>query len=201
MIGPKKIEYFYACVKMVRIMLKKPLLVFDCDYTLWPGDCDKDFLAPFNSFEGNTYDRYWRVCNPYRDVREIFQEIADSGMQFAIASRNPSAKDIKQYLNAIMIDTREGRKSIWKLLPENFFYAHSSDGYGKGKDLHFKEIAEVSKVPFTDMIFFDDFEDNIEAARKQGTICVKIDKRDGLTMDAFRSGIEAWASKKNETPV
>jgi hypothetical protein len=54
-------------------------------------------------------------------------------------------------------------------------------------------------VPFTDMIFFDDFEDNIEAARKQGTICVKIDKRDGLTMDAFRSGIEAWASKKNET--
>ena len=67
--------------------------------------------------------------------------------------------------------------------------------------MHFKEIAEVSKVPFTDMIFFDDFEDNIEAARKQGTICVKIDKRDGLTMDAFRSGIEAWASKKNETPV
>jgi magnesium-dependent phosphatase-1 len=182
-------------------MSKKPLLVFDCDYTLWPGDCDKNFLAPFNHFEGNTYDRYWRVCNPYADVREIFQVIANSGIQFAIASRNPSANCIQQYLNAIMIDTREGKKSIWKLLPENFFYAHSSGRYGKGKDLHFKEIAEVSKVPFTDMIFFDDFDENIVAARQQGTICVKIDKREGLTMDAFRSGMDAWNSKKNETPI
>jgi magnesium-dependent phosphatase-1 len=175
-----------------------PLIVFDCDYTLWPFDCDKDVVAPFCVHSaGGIIDRSWRPANPFPEVREVFQYIVENKMSFAIASRNPSANSIAQLLACIMIQVDGVQKSVWSMLPAGSFHAYSSGG-AKGKTAHFARISQATGRPVSDMLFFDDLSENIQVASQQGVICVLVGQRTGLTMDTFKCGLEAFAKMKAE---
>ena len=171
------------------------ILVFDCDWTLYPYDCDKHRLAPFYYIENKTLcDRHWRNANPYPDVPGIFGAIADAGIPVAFLSRNPSDVHIKHLLSTIRCITKTStkQKTLWDTMPySTYFHAYSSGSIGKGKDKHFGALKILSSVPFNEMLFFDDMSDNIEAAEAQGTVSVHI-TTSGLNVATFISGIEKW---------
>ena len=173
---------------------RKPLLVFDCDYTLWPFDCGKEVTPPFiNYCDGNRIiDRYYIPANPYPEVISVFEYIYDHGIPFAIASRNPASDWIKQLLQKIKVrDT-----TIWDMIPVGCFHAYSS-GWTKAKSRHLARISEATDVDYTDMIFFDDVIENINEAVSKGVICVHVG-RHGLTMEAFRIGYEYWIWRERQ---
>jgi len=171
---------------------KKPsLLVFDCDWTIWPFDCDKDVIAPFviSAYTG-VHDRFGRPANPYRDVPHLVAAALHAGIPVAYVSRNPSAGSVKQLLQAIEI-THE--KSLWDAMPSpDYFHCYSSGGVGKGKDKHFAALKEKTGIPFSEMLFFDDLPDNIAAAHALGITTIQIDPRRGLTLGYFETGLAGF---------
>ena len=182
---------------------KKPkLCVFDLDYTIWACDCDKDIIEPYveHSTSGiNTvFDRHGRLVILYSDVREILGAIADSEIPVAFLSRNPSRGSIEKLLKVLRCPsefTESKTRTVWKIMPdENYLHAYSNGGFGKGKDLHFKNLQAVCSIPFSEMIFFDDMYDNVKAASIQGTTSVQLHKT-GLTEEAFLEGIKCWQGR------
>jgi len=175
--------------------MKKPLLVFDCDYTLWPFDCGKEVTPPFKNYGGSyrIVDRSYKPANPYPEVISVFEYIYDHKIPFAIASRNPAADWIKQLLQKIKVrDT-----TVWDMIPVGCFHAYSS-GTTKAKSLHFTRIAEATSVKYKDMIFFDDKMENIIEAVRKDVICVHINARLGLTMEGFRLGYDYWLEEEKK---
>jgi len=175
------------------------ILVFDCDYTIWPFDCDKHVVAPFTrTFYGGVSDRHGRPSNAYPQVSGIFGAILDSGIPVAFLSRNPSADSVRQLLTATPCLNRVGsiEKSLWDTMPsQDYFHAYSRDGIGNGKDRHFAALQAASGVPFKNMLFFDDMKDNIDAAARQGTTSVLL-QRNGLSLQAFIAGIDGWRKRQ-----
>lgn len=175
------------------------LLVFDCDYTLWPFDCDKDVISPFTlSPFGSILERYGRSANPYCDVQKLFAGIVDAGIPVAFISRNPSAQYVEELLRCIKIITKtRGQISLWDTMPSrDYFHAYSSGGVGRGKDRHFAALKKVSGILFHNMIFFDDLPENILAAQAQGTTSVLVGPKRGLNIEAMDAGIDLWRSKQ-----
>jgi magnesium-dependent phosphatase 1 len=186
---------------------KPGLVVFDCDYTIWPFDCHKNVEEPFwMDAHGMIKDRFYRNSNPYKDVVSIIEGLIDADIPIAYASRNPSQYQIEQLLRAIPINPKsESKKHIrnmWELLPsKSFFHAYSSDGGGQGKTKHFQTIKELTGIPFNKMIFFDDLPENIQCARPLGITSVILGKS-GLTWRDINTGFNAWRSyQKSLSPV
>jgi hypothetical protein len=174
------------------------ILVFDCDWTLYPYDCDKHRIGPFDwSICYGVTDYYGRASNSYTDVPSIFGAIIDSKIPVAFLSRNPSSSQLGQLLSVIPCISKGGVvvNFLSDAMPsENYFHAYSSNGVGKGKDKHFAALKAASGVPFKDMIFFDDLPENIQAANDQGTNAVLLGKK-GLTVEAFEDGLKSWRER------
>jgi hypothetical protein len=174
------------------------ILVFDCDWTLYPYDCDKHRIGPFDwSICYGVTDYYGRASNSYTDVPSIFGAIIDSKIPVAFLSRNPSSSQLRQLLSVIPCISKGGVvvNFLSDAMPsENYFHAYSSNGVGKGKDKHFAALKAASGVPFKDMIFFDDLPENIQAANDQGNKAVLLGKR-GLTVEAFEDGLKSWRER------
>jgi len=172
------------------------LIVFDCDWTLYPYDCDKDRFGPFTYTPwGGVQDAIYRYSSPYAAVPSIFGAMIDAKIPTAFLSRNPSAKHVKQLLSVIPCTTKMSsvKKSLLDTMPyPQYFHAYSSNNVGHGKDMHFAALQRFSGIPFKNMLFFDDMPDNIEAATKQGTASVLLKNRNGLTIEAFVSGLQKW---------
>jgi len=78
---------------------------------------------------------------------------------------------------------------------QDYFHAYSRDGIGNGKDRHFAALQAASGVPFKNMLFFDDMKDNIDAAARQGTTSVLL-QRNGLSLQAFIAGVDGWRKRQ-----
>uniref|UniRef100_A0A6C0AMA8 Magnesium-dependent phosphatase-1 n=1 Tax=viral metagenome TaxID=1070528 RepID=A0A6C0AMA8_9ZZZZ len=171
------------------------LLVFDCDWTLYPYDCDKERMAPFSHLAwSGVHDCHWRSANSFPDVPGIFGAIADAGIPVAFLSRNSCAESLEDLLRTLPCDSKgiTAAKNLWDTMPSpHYFHAYSNNGIGKGKDRHFAALKAVSGISFSNMLFFDDKEENIDAAVTQGSTSVHLDKL-GLTVDAFITGIDGW---------
>jgi magnesium-dependent phosphatase 1 len=171
-----------------------PMLVFDVDYTLWPFDCDNQVIAPFNrSPYGGVHDRFGRPANVFTEVSSIFAAAVDAGITVAIASRNPSAGPVESLLRATPMAPRlrPELSCLWDAIPDRALFNAYSSGGMKGKTKHFKEIQAVSGLPFGDMLFFDDIDENVLHARAMGVTAVRIE-RAGLTWAAVNKGIREW---------
>jgi HAD superfamily phosphatase (TIGR01681 family) len=174
------------------------MVIFDCDWTLYGYDCDKDRLAPFHRDPHTriVYDRFYRVSNPFKDVPSIVGAFVDAGIQVAFASRNSSSEQVKALLKTIPMYCNEGVRSLWDAMPnESYFQCYSSLRGGRGKTGHFTQIRLESGVSFEDMLFFDDFPDNTLPATAMGITSVLLINRRGLQWDDVQMGIEQWRAK------
>lgn len=172
------------------------ILVFDCDWTLYPYDCDKDCVSPFERTSHGVVDFWGRWADPYPHVPSIFGAIIDAEIPVAFLSRNPSADAVRNLLQTISVQSKRlGTVSLWDSIPTpDYFHAYSSNGYGKGKDRHFAALKSSTGIPYRNLLFFDDLKDNIDAAAAQGTTSVLLGKS-GLTWAAFADGIRGWRGR------
>jgi magnesium-dependent phosphatase 1 len=175
------------------------LVVFDLDWTIWPFDCDKDVIAPFtNDWQSIPMDSYGRPVQAYTDACTIIAALIDAKIPVAYLSRNPNYYSVKALLEIIKVpSTLNPHATLYSAMPSpDYLHAYSSNGYpGRGKAKHFAALKQLSGVNFSDMLFFDDMEDNISAAIKQGTPSVRLLNNKGLTMSAFNTGLEMWRTQ------
>jgi magnesium-dependent phosphatase 1 len=183
--------------------VKPDLVVFDCDYTLWPFDCDKDIRGPYIIHEnGFIMDYMYRNANPYKDVISIVEGLVDADIPIAYASRNPSNYQIEQLLKSIRINpkTKPHIRNMWDVLKSHsFFHAYSSHGGGPGKTKHFQAIQNATGISYKKMIFFDDLPENIQHARLLGITSVLVTQKNGLTWQDINNGFNAWRSYNEST--
>jgi magnesium-dependent phosphatase-1 len=175
------------------------LVALDLDWTVWQGDCDKDFIPPFiRDIEGFARDRYGRYSEAYRDVKEIVGALIDAGIPVAYVSRNPSYTWVKQLLQTIKVRSKKHPEAtLYDAMPDSrYLLAFSTPPGYRAKDKHFADLYNISGISLTDMLFFDDASDNIHAARFLGITSVLVKKLDGVTKKAFFSGIEAWQTAR-----
>jgi magnesium-dependent phosphatase-1 len=178
---------------------KPRMVVFDCDWTLYPYDCDKDRIAPFEKTATGICDRYGVNSNPYTHVSNIVGAFVDAGVDVAFLSRNPSSSSIENLLKTIPLNSAsKWRTSLWDAMPSrNYFHVYSSEGYGRGKDLHFKHLFHLSNISPQATLFFDDLDDNIIAAEAMGIISVNV-KNTGLDWNAVEVGFDLWQDKASQ---
>jgi magnesium-dependent phosphatase-1 len=188
------------------------LCVCDCDYTLYNYDCDKDRRPPFYTAYNPTFqedfylsDAYGRNANIYPQVAEIMAAFVDANIDLAFASRNPSAKCLKELLSAIEISPKKQHiRILWDAMSsERNFQAYSSTKQEPSKTRHFRLIQEATQIPYKDMLFFDDAPDNIECAETLGVTAVLVKKGVGITWEMVESGITRWRERNvsAEEPV
>jgi magnesium-dependent phosphatase 1 len=180
--------------------IKPELVIFDCDYTLWPFDCDKDVRAPYTIHENGLITDYMhRKSNPYPNVISIIEGLVDADIPIAYASRNPSEFQIEQLLKAIRIKPKNENKkhiqNMWDVIQsDSFFHAYSSYGGSSGKTKHFTAIQKETGISYSKMIFFDDLPENIWNARLLGITSVVVTQKNGLTWKDINVGFNAWRS-------
>jgi magnesium-dependent phosphatase 1 len=168
------------------------LVVFDLDYTLWPFDCGLQVVGPFSpGVAGGIVDGRGYPANPFKDVRVICAALIDYDIPFAIASRNPGLSHIESLLRTIRFDCKRGNISIWDALPgPGYIHAYSSNGVA-GKNRHFAALNAACNVPYKQMLYFDDLEENVASARALGCTAYKVG-RSGLTWLALGEALRAW---------
>jgi magnesium-dependent phosphatase 1 len=178
---------------------KPKLIVFDCDWTLYPFDCDKELIAPFQKLSSCILDGHGRCVVTYPAVPDILGAIVDAGIPVAFLSRNPSAGPLEQLLRTLpLVSARLPEGSLWDAMPSRgYFHAYGSQGIGKGKDRHFAALYEVAGIEPSEILFFDDLPENIAAAEAKGIASILIQSA-GLTWAAFTTGIQRWREKKIE---
>lgn len=180
------------------------LFIFDCDYTIWPFDCNgshsHDVISPFYRYpDGIVVDKFGRFANPYLNVPHILGALYDAGIPVAFASRNPSTGYVKELLQAIPLKSQQPGLSLWDCLRgrEDLFHAYSSGG-SNNKLRHFTAIKTATGLNFTDMVFFDDGPGNVTHAESIGIISCLLKQVTGLTWDAIDDVVERWRAQEAE---
>jgi magnesium-dependent phosphatase 1 len=180
------------------------LFIFDCDYTIWPFDCNgsrsHDVLSPFYRYpDGNVVDKFGRFANPYPNVPHILGALYDAGIPVAFASRNPSTGYVKELLQAIPLKSHQTGLSLWDCLRgrEDLFHAYSSGG-SNNKLRHFTAIQSATGLNFTDMVFFDDGPINVTHAESIGIISILLKQVTGLTWDAIDDVVGRWRERLSQ---
>jgi len=181
------------------------IFVFDCDYTIWPFDCDgrrqNDVVFPYiRRPDGNVFDANGKPANPYPDVPNILGALYDAGIQVTFASRNPSVRQVYQLLNAIPMKSKQPCLSLLDSMRNNYGFLQAYDSGENNKLVHFNKIKEVTKIDFNNMVFFDDNRNNVEHAETLGVISVLLSKQTGLTWDAVDNALGRWRTRLTAIP-
>ncbi len=138
------------------------LFVFDLDFTLWDaGGTWCDATNPPYFWEGNSLlDQSGSEMQLYPDVRAILEELKENNRKIAAASRTYEPGWAQDLLHLFDIDKYFDLKEI----------------YPNSKIAHFKKIQNHFKLPYSEMIFFDDEYRNIEEVRRLGVNVVFVDE-------------------------
>ncbi|XP_060112730.1 magnesium-dependent phosphatase 1 isoform X2 [Heteronotia binoei] len=63
--------------------------------------------------------------------------------------------------------------------------------YPGSKVTHFQRLSQKSRVPLSQMLFFDDEDRNIRDVSKLGVTCIRV--RNGMNLSLLKTGLEAFA--------
>ena len=159
---------------------KPKLIVFDLDYTLWPFWADTHVTLPFRKDKnGEIYDYHnWNI-KLYPDTLAVLEHLHNDNYQMVVASRTSAIEEAEALLN---------------ILDLNKFFTIKQIYPGK-KTAHFATFHEKTKIPYEDMLFFDDEERNIRDLSKIGVTCHYITSN-GMTWDDLHKGLESHKKKK-----
>ncbi|XP_009364249.2 magnesium-dependent phosphatase 1 [Pyrus x bretschneideri] len=141
------------------------LVVFDLDYTLWPFFCECCY------YDDTPY--------LYPQASGILYALKDKGISMAVASRSPTSDVAKSFLQTL------GIPSLF--LTQEIFSSRTH------KTEHFQRIHATTGVPFTEMLFFDDEDRNIQTVSKMGATSILVGN--GVNLGALRHGLSEFARK------
>ncbi|CAM9768807.1 unnamed protein product [Ectocarpus sp. 12 AP-2014] len=165
------------------------LVVMDLDYTLWKPELYQMRGAPFTKKkDGKVRDRSGEVIDLFPGVREALLDV-HRGHRFrdtklAIASRTSHERWARQVMGLIELEPGLLMRSVFAF----------TEIYSGSKVRHFGEIRRNSKVPYEEMIFFDDWDQNCKDVGKLGVTCVEC--RRGLSREVWTRGLAKFAAAK-----
>jgi len=137
------------------------LVVFDLDFTLWDAGgtwCDHT-NPPYKKVGNYVEDTYGRQIMLYPDVIDILNELKESKIKTAIASRTGEPSWAKRLINLFEIEDYFDYKEI----------------FPSSKIQHFTNLKEDSGIDFQNMVFFDDEMINIHEVGSLGVLAVYVD--------------------------
>ncbi|KAK9677415.1 hypothetical protein RND81_11G141800 [Saponaria officinalis] len=143
------------------------LVVFDLDYTLWPFYCECRSKREMPSL--------------YPHAKGILYALRDKGIDVAIASRSPTPDIAKTFLDKL------GIKSMFVAQEIFSSWTHKTE--------HFERIHSRTKIPYTEMLFFDDEDRNIKAVKNMGVTSILVE--DGVNQQTFRQGLTEFSQKSS----
>lgn len=150
------------------------LIVFDLDFTLW--DCGGLWVdcttPPYRKDEsGRITDSADRTMKLYPDVPEILAKIDLMDCQTALASRTDQPSWARQLLDLMNYRNRFDYEEI----------------FPSSKVAHFSNLHDASKIPFGEMLFFDDEHRNIVEVGALGVKCIEVGR--GVSWETFNQGL------------
>lgn len=132
------------------------LIVFDLDLTLWHCApllwCDQLTPPLRRSESGQVFASCRNEVRLYPEVREMLERLTAEGHLLGLASRTSAPAIARELLELFGIG-------------HHFAHQHIYPG---DKSAHFHALHEETGVAFTDMIFFDDENRNIESVSRLG---------------------------------
>jgi len=155
------------------------VIVFDLDATLWSPEL----------YTLRRIGREKRIpaankdVKLYPDVLPILSSVSSShpDVKLAIASRTDKGPWARDLLNQFNLPVDPSLIEI----------------YTGSKTVHFSSLAKKTRLPFSEMLFFDDARDgkhgNCEMVANMGVLSAYCPKPNGLTMDIFMNALERYA--------
>jgi len=137
------------------------IFVFDLDFTLWDaggGWCDTT-LPPYKWEDGKLLDSSGDWIRLYDDVIHILEKLKTENKLVVAASRTNRPDWAQDLLHLLDIDKYFDLKEI----------------YPSSKIQHFTKIQRYFKVPYSEMVFFDDEYRNIEEVGQLGVKSVYVE--------------------------
>ena len=165
--------------------IRPDLIVMDLDNTLWTPE-----LYQLNQ---KKIPRAKKDINLFADVPTIFQmtlaaDFSDNPPKLAVASRAQNEDWALQLLQDFRI-SKKG-KTLYDI-----FHPHVEIRPGTKKQ-HFQALREVTGVPYKNMIFFDDWEVNLEEVSQLGVLGCRCPT--GLSLDIFQRGLRYYHELKEQ---
>lgn len=160
------------------------LIVFDLDNTLWPFWVDTHVRPPFCKRNGKIFDARQEEIASFPEVSAVLEWLHSEGYIMAAASKSREPEGAKQLIGLF------GWEKYMKVM----------EIYPGCKTVHFDQIHNQSKIPFSDMLFFDDVKSNIRDVTQLGVVSKLVSKRTGVTMEVVRKGLSEYARKRQRRP-
>ncbi|XP_021860763.1 uncharacterized protein [Spinacia oleracea] len=153
-------------LKVINLFQVLPkLVVFDLDYTIWPFYCECRSKREMPSL--------------YPHVKGILYALKDKGIDIAVASRSPTPDIAKTFLDKLGIHSMFVTQEIFSS------WTHKTE--------HFQRIHRSTRIPYTDMLFFDDEDRNIKAINNMGATSILVEN--GVNQQAFQQGLMEFSQK------
>ena len=134
-----------------------------------------------NKREIQVKDKAGRIVNPYPEVSDILVELKDAGITVGVASRTPEVKGARRLIETLGWDKYMPFKEI----------------YPGCKITHFENLTKHTKIPMSEMLFFDDEERNIRDLTAVGVVCVLVDER-GVNRKTMNDGFLKFAKERGD---
>ncbi|KAK3046864.1 hypothetical protein LTR09_011705 [Extremus antarcticus] len=172
------------------------LIVFDLDYTLWSFWVDTHVSPPLKAnpkdYNQSVRDAHGGTYGFYNDVAPILAALKEREIKVGCASRTGAPDLARKMLNLLhlpaeAVDGEAERSSKPAISAFDFFEA-----YPGSKTTHFQKIHKASKMPYEEMLFFDDEARN-KNVEELGVVMQLV--RDGVTRAEVDSGVRRWRER------
>eukprot|EP00607_Mallomonas_marina_P000595 CAMPEP_0182428684 /NCGR_PEP_ID=MMETSP1167-20130531/23208_1 /TAXON_ID=2988 /ORGANISM="Mallomonas Sp, Strain CCMP3275" /LENGTH=175 /DNA_ID=CAMNT_0024611713 /DNA_START=62 /DNA_END=589 /DNA_ORIENTATION=+ len=158
------------------------LVVFDLDYTLWRPELYMMSGSPYRKdAQGRILDRRGTEISLFPGVEDILREVKSwgSSTQLGVASRTDEVKWAAEVLDLMTLDG----------VPLSNLFDYK-EIYPTSKTRHFRKLQKDSGIPYSEMIFFDDWDLNCDEVSQLGVMCIHCPS--GLNIRAWKNGMRQW---------
>ena len=167
------------------------LVAFDLDYTLWPLWIDTHACSPLRR-EGSTLnqvvDKYGEEIAFYPEVPALLHRLRKEGVIIAACSRTSAPDLAREALKLLLMPPLPGSKEPCRAI--DLF--DQLEIYPGSKIPHFQQLHKKTKLPYSEMLFFDD-EPRNRNTEKLGVTMHLIPK--GVDNKQFETGLAEWRKR------
>ncbi|CAM9637561.1 unnamed protein product [Discosporangium mesarthrocarpum] len=164
------------------------LVVMDLDYTMWKPELFQMRGSPYSVRDGKVRDCKGTVIDLFPGVREILLDIHTnerfSETRVAAASRTEHPTWAREVMDLMDLGGGVRMADVFDL----------AEVYPGSKIRHFGKLRKDSRVPYEDMIFFDDWDVNCAEVERLGVMSVECPT--GLNKNVWKRGLEEYAARK-----